>query len=219
MAPRLSVDASVNANSSQPLLDRDSSIGEVNMASPELTAKKRSELPSCGELERRVGQALQKAYRQSLGHLPSRVTCHLFANKLSVWIENSITPVESILLLRDSSNKDSSVKETQVVGEMQFEIQSEDLQTAVNFDSRSRRVYQMRQTLNKALRPRLSQVIADCLGVDVVALLSDTCYEESCTSIVALLSDTPAVRNPERVPKTAASRSASRRNASAGEIA
>ncbi|PZO12812.1 MAG: hypothetical protein DCF25_17030 [Leptolyngbya foveolarum] len=144
------------------------------------TSPKISSLPSCGELERSLGQAIQKAYRQHLGHLPTRVSCHLFANRLSVWIEDSLTPVETVLF---SISDLPDAKYAQAV----------------------------RFAIDQALERRLSRVIEGCLNVSVLTLIAGTCYEQKCTSLTALLSDTPTVRNPERIPKTMASRQAHRK--------
>lgn len=150
---------------------------EIQYSSASTQEEPLANLPSCGELERRIGQTLQKAYQQHLGHLPSRVSCHLFADKLSIWIEDSITPVESVLLSFNYSRAES-----------------------------------IRPALDKALRQRFKTVIEKALGVSAIALISDTCYEQKCTGLMVVLSETPSVRNPESVPKTAASRNVSKRN-------
>ena len=139
-----------------------------------LSVRAGAALPSCGELERAIGQTLQKAYKEQLGHLPTRVSCHLFADKVSIWIENSLTPVENIL---------PDAKHAQTV----------------------------RDAIDRAMQKELSQVIEECLSVSVVTLISGTCYEQSCTSLTALLAKTPAVRNPEKIPKTEANRQANRK--------
>lgn len=56
------------------------------------------ELLTCGQLERKLSQKIQAFYRHHLGHQPSKVTCQLFASKLAIIIEDSITSAEQILL-------------------------------------------------------------------------------------------------------------------------
>lgn len=177
-------------------------------------------LPSCGELERSVGQALQKAYRQYLGHLPSRVSCHLFANKLSIWIENSLTPVESILLASSTeSSENGSSPDSDGGRSVQFLSQNlEECQLGQD-SSNGRYLQEVRVAIDRAMRRRLSQIIEDCLGVSVTTIITGTCYDQRCTSLSVMLSDTPAVRNPERVPKTTASRQFNRKSAVKAEAA
>lgn len=156
------------------------------------TAPKPSSLPSCGELERSTGQAIQKAYRQHLGHLPTHVSCHLFANRLSIWIENSLTPVENILFSSEPSPQPSKAQPASDSPDPKYA-------QAVRF------------AIDQALERRLGQVIEGCLDVNVLTLIAGTSYEQKCTSLTALLSETPTVRNPERIPKTIASREANRK--------
>ena len=56
------------------------------------------ELLTCGQLERKLSQEIQAFYRHHLGHQPSKVTCQLFASKLAIIIEDSITSAEQILV-------------------------------------------------------------------------------------------------------------------------
>ena len=174
-----------------------------------------SDLPSCGELERSVGQAIQKSYRQHLGHLPTRVSCHLFADKLSVWIEDSLTPVESILFPSDSF---ATEKADDSAASDNRSSQREAPQSSSNTNRHSlkqwpldRNLQEIRFAIDQAMQKQFSKVIEECLCVEVTALISGTCYEQNCTGLTALLSSTPAVRNPDRIPKTAASRQATRK--------
>ncbi len=162
-------------------------------------APKASSLPSCGELERSIGQAIQKAYRQHLGHLPAQVSCHLFANRLSIWIEDSLTPVETILFLSDAASVPSSPAVSPLEAQSSSSSPDSEYAQAVRF------------AIDQALEQRLSKVIERYLDVSVLTLIAGTCYEQKCTSLTALLSDTPTVRNPERIPKTTASRHAHRK--------
>ena len=66
-------------------------------------------LPTSGELERRLSQGIQKLYRQELEHSPSKVTCQLFGSQLAIVIEDAITAVEKTLA--DTEDQDSAVKQ------------------------------------------------------------------------------------------------------------
>lgn len=57
----------------------------------------KSDVLTAGQLERKLSQCIQSFYRNILGHAPSKVSCHLFTNKLLVVAENSITPAEKAL--------------------------------------------------------------------------------------------------------------------------
>lgn len=54
-------------------------------------------LPTIGELERSISQRIQALYRSRCGHQPSKVIAHMFSNKLTVIVENSLTVVERLL--------------------------------------------------------------------------------------------------------------------------
>ena len=54
-------------------------------------------LPTIGELERNIGQNVQKLYRQTLGHSPGKVVCHFFGNQLAIVVEKSLTKVEKTI--------------------------------------------------------------------------------------------------------------------------
>jgi len=51
---------------------------------------------------RATAQAVQRFYRVQLGHSPSRVTCHVVADKLVIWAENSVTNIEKLLYQFDA---------------------------------------------------------------------------------------------------------------------
>lgn len=169
-------------------------------------------LPSCGELERSVGQALQKTYRQTLGHLPTRVSCHLFADKLSIWIENSLTPVESILLSQHELAEGSTAQTAEKLSNLPDDQHTQEASTSDDL-ANLKYAQDIRDAIDGAMQHQLKKVIEDCLGVSVITLVSGTSYEQDCTSLTALLSNTPTVRNPERIPKTSASRQANRKSA------
>ena len=60
---------------------------------------------------------------------------------------------------------------------------------------------QVRADLDQALRPQIKQLIEEILQVDVLDLLSDATLDTGRTGIIAVLSSTPTVRNPEAIPK------------------
>lgn len=60
---------------------------------------------------------------------------------------------------------------------------------------------QVRSDLDQALRPKIQQLIEDVLHVEVLDLLSDATLNTGRTGIIAVLSNTPTVRNPEAIPK------------------
>ena len=55
-----------------------------------------------GEMERSLSQSVQAFYRHRLGCRIKKVSCHIIDNKLAIAIENSITPLEKLLLDNDS---------------------------------------------------------------------------------------------------------------------
>lgn len=61
-----------------------------------------------GQVERTISQRIQALYRDRLGHQPSKVTCELFEDKLTIVLENSITPAEQLLL---QEGKEESVEQ------------------------------------------------------------------------------------------------------------
>lgn len=61
-------------------------------------------LPTSGQLERQISQGVQALYRLQFGHLPSRVTCHIFDNKVAIVAEDTVTAIERVL--RDCSQID-----------------------------------------------------------------------------------------------------------------
>ncbi|HEY9762117.1 MAG TPA: DUF2294 domain-containing protein [Trichocoleus sp.] len=57
----------------------------------------KTEQPTAGQLERSLAQKIQALYRSQLEHQPSKVTCQLLGDKLTVVIENAITQPEKLL--------------------------------------------------------------------------------------------------------------------------
>lgn len=51
-----------------------------------------------GQLERTLSQRIQLLYRTFLGHQPSKVSCQLIDEKITIVIENSVTQPEQLLL-------------------------------------------------------------------------------------------------------------------------
>jgi uncharacterized protein YbcI len=60
---------------------------------------------------------------------------------------------------------------------------------------------QVRSELDDAIQPQLKALIEEVLGVSVVDLLTDATIETGRTGIIAVLEDTPEVRNPDAIPK------------------
>ena len=54
-------------------------------------------LPTRGQLERHISQTLQSLYRNQFGQLPSKITCHIFEDKVAIVAENVTTHIEKIL--------------------------------------------------------------------------------------------------------------------------
>ncbi len=67
-------------------------------------------LPTRGQLERKLSQDIQAFYRRHLGHRPSKVTCQLFDAKLAIIIEDSITNAEQILVQEGKSDLAEKVR-------------------------------------------------------------------------------------------------------------
>ncbi|MEL6605240.1 MAG: Na-translocating system protein MpsC family protein [Cyanobacteria bacterium J06614_10] len=118
-----------------------------------------SSLPTVGQLMRMVSQKLLGLYRSQLNHVPESITCHLFSNKLIVWVDGSVTDVE---------------KRLAEIGSTRLKV--------------------VRETFDRLFKPQIVALIEHCLQVDVITLMSDTCYEQGCTSLTVLLSEHPRVR-------------------------
>ncbi|MEO0375583.1 MAG: DUF2294 domain-containing protein [Cyanobacteria bacterium P01_A01_bin.17] len=74
--------------------------------------------PTIGQLERSLSQRIQALYREQLGHLPSKVTCQIFGEKLAVVLEDSLTQPEKLLV--EEGQKDLA---TQVRSDLDDAIQ------------------------------------------------------------------------------------------------
>ncbi len=62
-------------------------------------------------------------------------------------------------------------------------------------------VEQVRSGLDEAIEPELKQLIEEVLNVSVLDLLSDVTLNTGRGGIIAVLSGTPSVRNPDAIPK------------------
>jgi uncharacterized protein YbcI len=60
---------------------------------------------------------------------------------------------------------------------------------------REKLAQQVRSDLDEAIQPQLKTLIENILNVEVVELLSDATLETGRTGIIALLTDTPNIRN------------------------
>ena len=60
---------------------------------------------------------------------------------------------------------------------------------------------QVRSNLDDAIKPKLIALIEKILDVEVTDLLSDSTLETGRTGTIAVLANTPEVRNPVSIPK------------------
>ncbi len=60
---------------------------------------------------------------------------------------------------------------------------------------------QVRSGLDEAIEPQLKELIEEVLEITVLDFLSDVTLDTGRGGIIAILSDTPSVRNPETIPK------------------
>lgn len=60
---------------------------------------------------------------------------------------------------------------------------------------------QVRDDLGEAIQPQLKDLIEEILEVEVLDLLSDATLSTGRTGIIAVMSKTPDVRNPNAIPK------------------
>lgn len=57
-------------------------------------------MPTRGQLERNISQAVQAIYRNRFGHVPGKVVCRLFDDNLTVIVEDAMTVTEKLLFER-----------------------------------------------------------------------------------------------------------------------
>jgi len=55
------------------------------------------DLPTVGQLERQLSQAMQSSYSKWTGHSPRCVLCHVVGPIINVLLQDSITPLEGFL--------------------------------------------------------------------------------------------------------------------------
>ena len=53
----------------------------------------------------------------------------------------------------------------------------------------------VRAVIDSVCRPQLIDIVEEKLGVKVITLVSDTCYDQECTGLIVALSDHPQVRS------------------------
>ena len=80
-----------------------------------------SPAPTKGQVERDLSQAIQAIYNENLGHRPSRVTCHLAKDRITVLMEDSITPVEQFLFEKGQEDLAEQVR-TDVIAVFEKEL-------------------------------------------------------------------------------------------------
>lgn len=108
-------------------------------------------LPTRGQLERQLSQTIQSLYREKFGHLPSKVVCHLFSDKLAIIIEDAITAIEKLLI--ENSRLDLA----------------ENMRSAVNRDFS----VQVKQTINEILKVEIIDIISEsCLNSDYLGMIA-----------------------------------------------
>ncbi|MEM9568838.1 MAG: DUF2294 domain-containing protein, partial [Cyanobacteria bacterium P01_E01_bin.34] len=53
--------------------------------------------PTKGQRERALSQAIQSLYKKKLGHQPGQVSCSIASDRVTIILENSVTPAEALL--------------------------------------------------------------------------------------------------------------------------
>jgi uncharacterized protein YbcI len=62
--------------------------------------------PTTGQVERIISQNLQNFYRERIGQRPAKVICQMFDKKVSVVLEDTVSPAERTLL--DAGREESA---------------------------------------------------------------------------------------------------------------
>ncbi|MEM8805589.1 MAG: DUF2294 domain-containing protein [Cyanobacteria bacterium P01_G01_bin.38] len=62
-------------------------------------------------------------------------------------------------------------------------------------------VEEMHEDLSQAIQPQIKALIETVLSVEVLDLMSDATLDTGRTGMIAVLANTPSVRNPEAIPK------------------
>ncbi len=120
-----------------------------------------SSTPTRGQIERALSQRIQALYRNQLEHQPSRISCQIFDEKVTIILEDSITQPEQLLVNTGQE-------------ELAQEVRSE---------------------IDEALKPQIQSIIEEIVGVGVVDLLSNAKLDTGRTATVAILAETPKLRN------------------------
>lgn len=60
---------------------------------------------------------------------------------------------------------------------------------------------EVRNNIQQAIRPEFKRLVESIARVEVLDILSDTTIETGRTGVIAILSQTPQVSNPEDIPK------------------
>lgn len=68
------------------------------------------QIPTRGQLERQLSQETQALYRSLFGHLPQKVVCHIFADKIAIIAEDTVTAIERMLQNNSRSELASDIR-------------------------------------------------------------------------------------------------------------
>lgn len=68
------------------------------------------QMPTRGQLERQLSQEAQALYRSLFGHLPQKVVCHIFADKIAIIAEDTVTAIEQMLQNNSQSELASDIR-------------------------------------------------------------------------------------------------------------
>jgi len=118
---------------------------------------------SRGQIQRTLSQKIQKLYKKHIGHAPGKVTCQIVNNTVTFLAENSLTKLERLLLEGEKGG----------VASVKVDVE------------------QVREDLDRAIRPALIDVLQATLKAEVVDILSDTTLSTGRTAIVVVLSEIP----------------------------
>lgn len=77
---------------------------------------------------------------------------------------------------------------------------------------------EVREILDQRIKQEITNQIESILQVEVRGIMIDTSSGLACTGIIAALSQTPNVRNPDSVPKTSAYKQAHRKRVSRSKL-
>lgn len=60
---------------------------------------------------------------------------------------------------------------------------------------------EVRVSLNKIIKPQIKALIEEIIDINVIDVISNSSLATNRTGIIAILEQSPAVRNPEAIPK------------------